>query len=238
MAVTCLNPLDHFWPIVTGLLETRVRTRPDQAIQALLGNLILKAVLASRRHSEGLDLRQFLGRLIANMAVNQLESFLANEPSMRHVFGEIEAIAAAKLAQEFNSSLSTGDLVNEAVMRLTRLDRIEFQSRNHIFALASRMMRQILIDEARRRNADKRYHTKVTLATDLPDDGAPVDLLELGLVLEALRDIDEQRADIVEMRYFGGMSLAEIAAVLDLSESTVKRRWTAARIWMRERLSK
>ena len=162
---------------------------------------------------------------------------LRNDPTLADAFRDIEAIAAAKLAREFSSSMSTGDLVNEAVIRLTKLERMEIRGREHILALASRMMRQILIDQSRRRNSDKRYHTRVTLATNLPDDTGPVDLLDFGMVLDALRDIDPERADIVEMRYFGGMSIEEIGAVLDLSASTVKRRWTAARIWLQEQLA-
>ena len=156
---------------------------------------------------------------------------------MKTVFAEIELIANARLSREFHSSLSTGDLVNEAVLKLTRLEHVRFQSREHILALASRMMRQILIDQSRRRNADKRYHTRVTLATNLPEDSTPMDLLDFGMVLDELREIDPQRAEIVEMRYFGGMTIEEIGEVLDLSSSTVKRRWTAARIWLLEQLS-
>lgn len=160
-----------------------------------------------------------------------------NDTALRGVIDDIGAIAAAKLAQEFNSSLSTGDLVNEAVIRLTALDRIRFKGREHILALASRLMRQILIDQARQRNTLKRYHTRVTLATNLPLDVGQFDLLDFGLVLDALRDVDEQRADIVEMRYFGGMSLTEISVVLGLSVSTVKRRWAVTRTWLQEQLS-
>lgn len=162
---------------------------------------------------------------------------LSNDQILRNVFAEIEMIANAKLSREFHSSLSTGDLVNEAVLKLSRLEHIRFESREHILALASRMMRQILIDQSRRRNADKRYHTRVTLATNLPEDPTPVDILDFGFALDELRDIDPQRAEIVEMRYFGGMTVEEIGVVLDLSSSTVKRRWTAARIWLQEQLS-
>lgn len=172
------------------------------------------------------------------MGVNDPALDMQSDAQLRDVFRDIESIAAAKLAQEFNSSLSTGDLVNEAVIRLNRLDRMEINGREHMLALAARMMRQILIDQARRRNADKRYHTRVTLATNLPADEEPLDLLNFGLVLEELRQIDPQRADIVEMRYFGGMSMTEIAAVIDMSVPTVKRRWAAARIWLQEQLDR
>lgn len=174
----------------------------------------------------------------ANTSIMKSSIDLANEAVLRSVFKDIEAIAAAKLAREFNSSLSTGDLVNEAVIKLTKLDRIEIRGKEHILALASRMMRQILIDQSRRRNALKHYHTRVTLATNLPDAKSPVDLLDFGFVLEELREIDPQRADIVEMRYFGGMTIEEIGVVLSLSSPTIKRRWVAARIWLQERLAK
>ncbi|WP_299329112.1 ECF-type sigma factor [Parasphingopyxis sp.] len=161
----------------------------------------------------------------------------AGDSVIRDIHRELEAIAAAKLAQEARSSLSTGDLINEAVIRLSRLDRMEFKSRAHILALASRIMRQILVDQARRRDADKRYHTKVTLQTNIGEWQLPVELLALDMHLEELRAIDPQRANIVEMRFFGGMSMTDISTVLDISVATVRRRWQVSRIWLHDRLS-
>ncbi|MEL7447195.1 MAG: ECF-type sigma factor [Pseudomonadota bacterium] len=161
----------------------------------------------------------------------------AGDSLVKKIHSELEAIAAAKLSQEFHSSLSTGDLINEAMIRLSRLDQIEFQDRAHILALASRIMRQILVDQARKRNADKRYHTKVTLQTNIGEWQMPIELLALDMHLSELRDIDPQRADIVEMRFFGGMSLTDISTVLDVSVATVKRRWQASRIWLHDRLA-
>lgn len=161
----------------------------------------------------------------------------ANDSQLREVFAHIESIANAKLASEHNSSLSTGDLVNEALIRLAKIEKVKINGRSHMLALASKMMRQILIDQARKRNADKRYHSRVTLATNIPDDAVSIDALDFGNALDDLRRIDEQRAEIVEMRYFGGMTISEIAEHLELSESTVKRRWTAARTWMQERMA-
>ncbi|MEM8696421.1 MAG: ECF-type sigma factor [Pseudomonadota bacterium] len=160
----------------------------------------------------------------------------AGDALIRDIHNELEAIAAAKLSQELRSSLSTGDLINEAVIRLSRLERIKFKSRAHILALASRIMRQILVDQARRRNADKRYHTKVTLQTNIGEWQPPVELLALDMHLKELQGIDPQRAVIVEMRFFGGMSLTDISTVLDISVATVKRRWQASRIWLYDRL--
>ena len=199
----------------------------------------LRLPLQRRRSSARLNFafdRQVLKKFGLGATISENE--FSSDQALRAVFAEIETIAAAKLAQEFHSSLSTGDLVNEAVLKLAKLERIRFQSREHILALASRMMRQILIDQSRRRNADKRYHTRVTLATNVPDDPTQMDLLDFGFVLDELREIDPQRAEIVEMRYFGGMTVDEIGAVLELSSSTVKRRWVAARIWLQEQLAR
>lgn len=149
---------------------------------------------------------------------------------------ELQAIAGAKLNNESNSSLSTGDLINEAFIRLSKIDNIDFQSRAHILALASRIMRQVLIDQARKKRTDKRDHQKVTLVTNLPDWDSNLDLLDINLVLEELRTLDSQRADIIEMRFFGGLTIEDIAVVLDISPATVKRRWTSTRAWLQAKL--
>lgn len=149
----------------------------------------------------------------------------AGDSLINDIHRELEAIASAKLAQEMHSSLSTGDLIDEAVIRLARLNEMEFKSRAHILALTARLMRQILIDQARRRNADKRYYTKVTLQTNIGEWQMPVELPALDMHLTELCAIDSQRADIVEMRFFGGMTLTDISTVLDISVATVKRRW-------------
>jgi len=150
---------------------------------------------------------------------------------------ELRTIAAARLRQERNCSLSAGDLVNEAVFKLMRLHSVELQSRAHILALASRLMRQILVDEARKRNSAKRYHTSVTLHTGVGQWEMQIDLMAIEIALEELGEIDEERAQIVEMRYFGGMSIVDIAEVLGVSEPTVKRRWASTRAWLRRRLA-
>ena len=170
------------------------------------------------------------------MADWQAGNRVAGSSIIRDIQQELHAIAVAKLAQESHCSLSTGDLINEALIRLSLLNQMEFQSRAHVLALASRVMRQVLVDEARKRNADKRCHHKVTLQTDIAEWQMPVELLALDMYLTELREIDPQRADIVEMRFFGGMSLTDISTVLDISVATVKRRWQASRIWLYDRL--
>jgi RNA polymerase sigma factor (TIGR02999 family) len=163
-----------------------------------------------------------------------------NREAGNAIFAEIEqelmSIAAAKLNQERQSSLSTGDLINEAIIRLSQLTEMKFQSKAHVLALASRIMKQVLVDQARKKRSDKRDHIKVTLITNLPDWESPVDLLDINLILEELRELDAERADIVEMRFFGGMSTADIAAVLEISERTVKRRWASTRAWLQREL--
>jgi len=149
---------------------------------------------------------------------------------------ELRGIAAARLRHERNCSLSVGDLVNEAILKLFRLNVMELQSRAHILALASRLMRQILIDEARKRGTAKRNHAAITLTTNVAQWEMPVDLMMVEEALQDLAKIDPQRAQIVEMRFFGGMSTGDIAAVLGVSEPTVKRRWASTRAWLRHRL--
>ncbi len=156
---------------------------------------------------------------------------------VRDIYDELQKIAAIKLSKELYSSLSTGDLINEAVIRISKLDRMQFQGREHILAIASNIMRQILIDQARKRNSQKRYHTQVTLTPEIARGEDPLDLLELELVMQELHDIDPVRSHIVEMRYFGGMTINDISVVLELSVSTIERRWQATRIWLQNRLN-
>ena len=151
------------------------------------------------------------------------------------VYPELERAAAALLRRERQVSLSSGDLVQETVLRLIQLRQIDYQDRAHFMALASRFMRRILVDHVRGKHADKREHHRVTLVTGF-DRGRAVDLSGLDAALMRLSSLDGQRAEIVEMRYFGGMSVGDIAEVLSLSEATVKRRWTAARAWLADAL--
>ena len=140
-------------------------------------------------------------------------------------------IAAARLRGERDSSLSTGDLINDAVLRLIEAEGAGFADRAHIIALASRLMRHILVDHARRKDAAKRRHFKVELCTAI-DGGQRFDLITLETALIRLGALDERLKDLVEMRYFGGMSIGDVAEVMGVSEPTVMRRWQAARAWL------
>lgn len=149
------------------------------------------------------------------------------------LYSELRQISAGLIRSERNLSLSTGDLVNEAVIRLMRVDQIEWADKVHFLALAARAMRRVLIDHARKKRSEKRHHHKVTLVSRLSDGSADrieMDVLEKALI--RLSVIDEEKAEIVELRYFGGMTLEEIAAIRGVSEATVKRSWRAARLWL------
>lgn len=152
------------------------------------------------------------------------------------LYAELTQSAAAMLRGERNVSLAIGDLVHETILKLIALDKIDWRDRAHFMALTSVMMRRALIEHVRAKRRAKRDHQKVELKTNLPDVGN-VDLEEVNAALDQLARIDPERAEIVEMRYFGGMEISDIATVLELSESTVKRRWQAARLWLYEALA-
>ena len=144
---------------------------------------------------------------------------------------ELAQIAAARLRGERDSSLSTSDLINDAVLRLIEADGGRLADRAHIIALASRLMRNILVNHARQKGAAKRRHVKVELCTQI-DGGQRFDLIVLETALMRLGAIDERLKDLVEMRYFGGMSIGDVAEVTGVSEPTVVRRWQTARAWL------
>ncbi|MEW4448901.1 ECF-type sigma factor [Qipengyuania sp. JC766] len=149
---------------------------------------------------------------------------------------ELERIAAARLRDERGCSLSTHDLINEAMIKIMGFRKVELKDRAHVLAWSSKLMRQVLVDHARRKRADKRAHIPVTLHTSLAQD-PPIELLELDDLLRRLAEHDPERAQLVEMRFFGGMTIEDIALAMDLSEPTIKRRWAATRIWLEKRLS-
>ena len=154
------------------------------------------------------------------------------------LYSELRKLSAVLLRGEGRVSLSTGDLVNEAVMRLIRLERIDWQDKAHFMALSARMMRRVLIDHARKKDSGKRQHQRVTLTTQIAGEvQETIDLLNLEQALSRLQVMDAKRAEIVEMRYFGGLSLEEIAEVMQVSPSTVQRGWRAARAWLRTAMS-
>lgn len=130
-------------------------------------------------------------------------------------------------------------LVNEAWLRLSSLDSIDANDRGHLFAVSARLMREILIDHARRRATGKRDGGERVSMThlELLGESDDVELLGLNDALEKLESIDAHKARLVELRYFGGLSIEETAAALSQSPATVKRHWQAARAWLFDALN-
>jgi RNA polymerase sigma-70 factor (ECF subfamily) len=156
------------------------------------------------------------------------------------VYQELRRLAAAYIRNERpGQTLQPTALVHEAYLRLMK-DRPErWQNRAHFCAIAAHSMRQILIERARARNAQKRWGDKarVTLDEALVHGGEQsVDLLSLDAALERLAALDPDQARIVELRFFGGLTVEETAEQLDVSPATVKRHWTVARAWLAREL--
>lgn len=158
------------------------------------------------------------------------------------VYDELRRQAANYLRHERpGQSLQTTALVHEAYMRLVDQTAVEWQNRNHFFAIAAHLMRRILVDHARQHQAAKRGGPELKV---LPLDGVEVafdqeiDLVALDEALTRLAIFDEQQSRIVELRYFSGLSVEETAEVLGVSSRTVKRDWRAAKAWLKCELAR
>jgi len=151
------------------------------------------------------------------------------------VYQELRRIARYHLRRERpDHTLQSGALVNEAYLRLIDQQPLNTQNRVHFLAVSSRLMRQILVDDARSRRAAKRgADQRVDLDVSLILPQSPTaDIVALDDALTALARLDEQQGRIVELRFFGGLSSEEIADVLGISVSTVKRDWNVAKAWL------
>jgi RNA polymerase sigma factor (TIGR02999 family) len=157
------------------------------------------------------------------------------------VYDELRRIARRHLRRErAGLTIQATALVNEAYVRLLDAQRVQWRDRAHFFAMASRLMRRVLVDHARARLAAKRGGggTRVTL-DDVPEpasDPAP-DLLALDDALETLATVDARKARVVELRVFGGLTVEETATALDISPDTVGRDWNFAKSWLRRELN-
>jgi RNA polymerase sigma factor (TIGR02999 family) len=158
------------------------------------------------------------------------------------VYAELRRIAAQRLRRERpDHTLQPTALVHEAYLRLIDQRRVHWQNRAHFYGVAAQVMRRILVDQARARNAEKRGAgwDRVTLIGDKTPNGGSrdIDVLALDGALERLAALDAQQERIVELRYFGGLTLDETAEVIGISTATVKREWAIARAWLRAELS-
>jgi len=156
------------------------------------------------------------------------------------VYSEMRAIAHGRMQGERDShTLHTTALVHEAYLKLVDLDRIQYRDRAHFFAVAARAMRYILVNYARRRDAQKRGggRYRVTLEdAHLMTRQQALDVLALEDALEHLQSFSERPYRVVECRFFAGLTIAETAVALDISPATVKRDWNLARAWLNREL--
>ena len=169
---------------------------------------------------------------------------------MPQVYDELRRLAANYLRHERpGQTLQATALVHEAFLRLSKEKNQPWKNRTHFLAIAALSMRQILVQRARARNAEKRGGGAEKIALDESviaeqpgvsrrgPEGGGVDVLALDTALDKLAALDPQQAKIVELRYFGGLTVEEVAESLDISPATVKRHWTVARAWLHKELS-
>ncbi|HVF41681.1 MAG TPA: sigma-70 family RNA polymerase sigma factor [Pyrinomonadaceae bacterium] len=152
------------------------------------------------------------------------------------VYGELRKLASSYLRRErVGHTLQPTALVHEAYMRLVDQTQVQWQNRAHFFGVAAQMMRRILVDHARAHEAEKRggEFQKLSLDENIDVSGErDVNLVALDDALNLLAEIDPQKMKIVELRFFGGLSVEETAEVLGVSAPTVKRQWRMAKAWL------
>ena len=156
------------------------------------------------------------------------------------VYDELHRQAHVRLRRESpGHSLQTTDLIHEAYIKLVNHPDARWEGRNQFFAFAAKIMRNILVDHARGKRRLKRDGLRISLTS--ADPAVPeqdLDLIALDQALDRLAEIDEQQVRIVELRYFGGLSLESTAAALNISRATTARDWNVARIWLHRELTR
>jgi RNA polymerase sigma-70 factor (ECF subfamily) len=161
----------------------------------------------------------------------------ARDELMPLVYEELRRLAHMCISRERQGhTLQTSALLNEAYLRLVDQKNIQWQDRAHFFGIAARLMRQVLVDYARKRNYAKRgggaHRVPLDEAMIVSDERA-ADVVALDDALKTLAEIDPRQSQIVELRFFGGLSIEETAQVLAVSPGTVMRDWTLAKAWLR-----
>ena len=158
------------------------------------------------------------------------------------VYKELRRLASRQLRNErADHTLQSAALVHEAYLRLVGVSPPRWESRTHFFAIAAQLMRQILVDYARRHGAAKRGGSVCKLSLEdamATPRRARVDIVALDDALQALARIDERQSRVVELRFFAGLSLNEISKVLEIAPATVQRDWIAARAWLHREISR
>lgn len=152
------------------------------------------------------------------------------------IYDKLHSLAHAQMAREKSGHiLQTTALVNEAYLRLVQINRLDWKDRAHFFAMSATVMRRILVEFARARGSQKRGAESLEADFDGVLAFSPcrdADLIALDDALEKLAVVDPRAARVVDMRYFGGLSVQETAEVLKVSENTAKRDWTTAKLWL------
>ncbi|QQS32422.1 MAG: sigma-70 family RNA polymerase sigma factor [Acidobacteriota bacterium] len=164
----------------------------------------------------------------------------AKERLMGIVYEDLRNRARHLMSKErADHTLQPTALVHEAIMRLGEAEGLKWDDRGHFFGIFTRIMRQVLVDHARAHVAIKRGNSNQHVSTDeieIAEDESIKTVVEVDGALEKLEAIDERQAMIVEMRFFGGLSIPEIAETLGISERTVAREWGSARLWLKREL--
>lgn len=165
----------------------------------------------------------------------------AREELMPLVYAELHRLAHAYMGRERpGHTLQTSALINEAYLRLIDQNHVLWQNRAHFFGIAARMMRRILVDYARNRTYAKRggHAHRVTLdETVIVSEERTAEVLGLDYALTGLAEIDPRKSQIVELRFFGGLSIEETAEVLQVSPGTVMKDWTLAKAWLKKEMT-
>jgi RNA polymerase sigma factor (TIGR02999 family) len=177
-----------------------------------------------------------LSELLANWQAGDQEALRAVFP---RVYNELRRVAHRYLRTERpDHTLQSAALVHEAYLRLEKQRTGPFQNREHLIAVCAQLMRQILVEHARSRRAAKRDGGyRLSLNDDLVGKTPTVDMIALDDALNELARLDRQQCRIVEMRFFGGLSIDETACALNLSPTTVKRHWATARLWLHRQMN-
>jgi len=182
--------------------------------------------------------------IVAELVAGQRDSAHSTEELFRLVYGELRRLAQRFMAGERRDhTLQPTALVHEAYLRLVDSSRVSWKGRTHFFAVGARVMRNILVDHARAHHRVKRGAgwRRVTLAEEVLPEATPTldqeQLLALDQALQRLAQLDEREAHIVELRYFAGLTVAEIADLLGVSKRTVEADWTHARAWLLRELA-
>lgn len=166
----------------------------------------------------------------------------AKELLLPFVYDELKKQARYLMSKErSNHTLQPTALVHEAFMKLSEQSGIEWKNRSHFYGISSRLMRQILVDHARLHAADKRGNNPIHFSIDdvqIPIEERASSILAIDEVLQRLAELDEKQAQVVEMRFFGGMNDDEIAEALGISKRTVGREWQSAKLWLFRELNR